>query len=94
MLLTNITNAVVTISQNTLSNVIVELRVMSASLNKFMQKSAKPTQWGCPSWHPHASGSGRSAWRRALATGWYLQIAIPVLAMADSEGLCCNRKCS
>lgn len=94
MLLTNITNAVVTISQNTLSNVIVELRVMSASLIKFMQKSAKPAQSGCPSWHQHASGSARSAWRGALATGWYLRIAIPVPAMADSQGLCCDRKCS
>lgn len=94
MLLTNITNAVVTISQNTLSNVIVGLRVMSASLMKFMQKSAKPAHRECPSWHPHASGSGRSAWRRALATGWYLRIAIPVPAMANSLGLCGDRHCS
>ena len=39
MLLTNITNAVITSTQTILSNVNVELRVVSASSMKFAQKA-------------------------------------------------------
>ena len=43
MLLTTITNAVVTSSQIILSNVIAELRVVSASAMKLAQKLMQPS---------------------------------------------------
>lgn len=51
MLLTNITNAVVTTTQIILSNVIVELRVVSALLAKFAVKPTGALRAKCRHWH-------------------------------------------
>lgn len=71
MLLTNITTAVITNTQVILSNVIVELRVVSANLEKFAQKLMTTPYAKCPQWQAaaaatqrnHTRGTDRSALR-------------------------------
>ena len=57
MLLTNITTAVITTTQVILSNVIVELRVVSANLEKFAQKLMSASPAKCPQRHAAAAAA-------------------------------------
>lgn len=73
MLLTITTNAVVTTTQNILSNVIVELRVVSACLHLFAAKAAKASrakrrQWQAMQRHSMSYPQGHpcSLWRWSL----------------------------
>lgn len=64
MLLTIITNAVVTSTQNILSNVIVELRVLAAFLPKFASGTAEASRAKCRLWHamPHKQDDSHGSW--------------------------------
>lgn len=69
MLLTNTTNAVVTITQTILSNVIVELRVFAGLLGKFKSEPMGASRAKCHAWqatsHQQASqgDSSYDSWR-------------------------------
>ena len=65
MLLTITTNAVVTFTQNILSNVIVELRVLAALLGKFASEPMKASRAKCRQWHAmlHQQGDHQEMWQ-------------------------------
>ncbi len=66
MLLTIITNAVVTSTQNILSNVIVELRVLAAFLPKFASGPAEASRAKCRLWHAmsHIQDDPCGSWKQ------------------------------